>query len=211
MADMSRQSLVDDFKASLHDAAQFFNASADADFLRLLDTAAAEYSRDHLRLRRDHLTLTVADIDYPAPADIIRVHRCDWGRQNNRAAKYWDSNFIRDLPTLRVINDVTDGKKLELSRNITAAELASIGADCVYYYEAAHLIAADAADTTIEPHDRGLLILRAQAEACAELAMRSVGKPVQLRDGISGTPRNGTPAALAEFLLKQYTDRGRRR
>ena len=45
-----------------------------------------------------------------------------------------------------------------------------------------------------------------QAEAMLELTLRNAAKPVQLRDGLSGTPRNSTPAALHATLLAMFAE-----
>jgi hypothetical protein len=37
--------------------------------------------------------------------------------------------------------------------------------------------------------------------------MRNVGKPVSMRDGISGGTRNGTPTYLFEALMKEFESR----
>ncbi len=67
-----------------------------------------------------------------------------------------------------------------------------------------HVLGANAADTTIANTDRGLLLLRAQAEAMLEISLHNANKPVQVRDGYSGTARNSTPAALYESLLREW-------
>lgn len=203
MGDMSRDSILADYKASLLDSAERFTAPANGDFNRHLDAAVVDLSRLHQRILKDSITLTTADDEYPAPAGLRRVTRTLWGRNHNRAARYWDSNFVQSLPTLRAIESAS-GRVLQLSRLVTASELAEIGAECPYFYEAAHVIGADAVDTSVPDYDRPLLILRAQVEAMKELAMRGVGKPVALRDGVSNTPRNAHPAALADFLMQQF-------
>jgi hypothetical protein len=69
-----------------------------------------------------------------------------------------------------------------------------------------HGISTVGADTTVALVDRPLLLLRAQAEAMLELTLRNAAKPVQLRDGLSGTPRNSTPAALHATLLAMFAE-----
>lgn len=209
MADLSRQSLVDALKASLNNAVEYFKAAADADFIRLLDIAALAMSEVRPRIVRDSITLVAEQTDYAAPADIMRVTRTVWGRQSRLERKPWESNYINRLPHLRLV-ETASGKVLELSREITASEITDIGADCGYFYEAAHSIDAVATNTTINPADRGLLLLRAQAEACAELSFRNIGKPVSMRDGVTGQARNGTPAALADRLLQSWREQAAR-
>ena len=76
--------------------------------------------------------------------------------------------------------------------------------DILFYYFGVHAIGSAAVDTTVSAPDRALLLLRAQAEAMRELAMRNVVKPQQMRDGYTSMPRNGTPAALFESLLAEF-------
>ena len=64
-----------------------------------------------------------------------------------------------------------------------------------------------AAQTTVPEHSRSLLLLRAQAEACRELALRNVSKPVTMRDAVGSQPRNGTPSALYQMLLAEFETR----
>ena len=65
-------------------------------------------------------------------------------------------------------------------------------------------IDADAANTTVEAKDRALFLLRAHAEVARELAARNITKPVRLRDGFSQGPRNATPAALYDALMREF-------
>jgi hypothetical protein len=80
------------------------------------------------------------------------------------------------------------------------------GSVFTFYYFGQHSLGVAAEDTTIAAADRGLLLLRAQAEAMLELSLRNVAKPVQLRDGLSGTPRNSTPRALFDALLTAFAE-----
>jgi hypothetical protein len=163
-----------------------------------------------MRVRRSSITLEAGVTEYDPPADIKRVTRCGWARAENKARKPWNPNWIHNLPDLSLV-ETDSGKKLELSREISAAELADIGSTCTYYYEAAHVIDADASNTSIQAEDRDLLLLRAKVEACRELAMRQIGKPIALRDGYTNTPRNGSPAALAESLYDGWKEQMRLR
>ena len=50
--------------------------------------------------------------------------------------------------------------------------------------------------------------MQATADCCCcamkEMAMRNIGKPATMRDGISGQTRNGTPSYLFETLMKEF-------
>jgi hypothetical protein len=84
----------------------------------------------------------------------------------------------------------------------TQAHLDAYGSTFRFWYYGTH--SADANGSTLAAPDRPLLLLRAQAEAMRELSMRNINKPVQLRDGHSGQPRNSTPAALYRELLAEW-------
>ena len=107
--------------------------------------------------------------------------------------------------------ELDGARRLYLSRTVSAAELADLGARCDYLYQAAHRIGDLAGDTTIAAEDRGLLLLRAQAEACRELALRQIGKPISLKTGIANQPRNGSPAGLHDSLMRQWREQADRR
>ena len=47
----------------------------------------------------------------------------------------------------------------------------------------------------------------AQAEAMRELSMKNATTAYQLREGISATPKNGTPAYLYQELLAEFERR----
>ncbi|UUZ68084.1 hypothetical protein LP416_27855 [Polaromonas sp. P2-4] len=104
-------------------------------------------------------------------------------------------------------NDVPAGRwSLMFDPAPTAAMLAVLGSAFKFWFFAQHAIDATASLTTISQQDRGLLILRAQVEAMRELSIRNAGKPVQMRDGFSGQPRNSTPAALADMLMRTFAE-----
>ena len=126
MGDMSQDSLVADLKSTLNQAAEFFKTAADADYKRHLDAAAADMSRIRPRILKATLTLASETSEYDAPANIKRVTRTDWGRAERKQRQPWNADYIHDLPDLSVI-ETDSGTKLELSREITAAELADIG------------------------------------------------------------------------------------
>lgn len=209
MADMSQKSLIEDLKASINQASEYFKASANADFIRLLDAAAADMSRIRMLVLKESITLIAGQTEYAAPANIKRVTRTTWGREARKTRKPWNSNYPQQLPFLELIETGTSAM-LDLSRSVNASEISDIGSACGYFYEAAHSINTDAANTTIKPADRPLLIMRAQVEACRELAFRQIGKPVSLRTGVGGQAKNGTPAALSDSLMSSWLEQGRR-
>lgn len=199
---MSEADLVGDLKASLQDAAEVFSAANDADFKRHLVLAALDFTRHRPRTMLGTITLIADQFDYAAPADCMVYKSTLWGATRPHP---WDKNWTGPMPAAKVVQGAA-GRELHLTPPPTAAQIAVLGAAFKFYYFAAHVISTTAASTSIQAGDRGLLLLRAQAEAMKEMAMRNIKKPVQMRDGISSAPRNGTPSALFEALMKQYEE-----
>lgn len=198
---MSRAELVADLRLSLQDAANVFTASGGADFSRHLDAAALDFSRIRPRTLLGEITLVADQFNYPAPADLLTYKSSLWGV--NRYSQPWDKHWPGRLPDVLVAKN-GGVRELHFSPPPTAQQIATLSSAYKFWYFAAHAIADAAAETTILSGDRGLLLLRAQAEAMRELAMRNAAKPVQMRDGISGSPRNGTPSYLFELLMKEF-------
>lgn len=201
---MSQADLVADLKASLQDSASVFTAANDEDFKRHLTTAALEFLRLRPRTLLGSLELIADLADYAAPADFYAIKSPLWGIAPKPRGRPWERAWPGKLPIVRAV-EVSGVRKLYLDPPPSAAQISALGSEFRYYYYAAHVIhATDGAQTTIQPGDRGLLLLRSQAEALREMALRNLKKPVALRDGLGSAPRNGTPAALYEALLDEF-------
>lgn len=201
---MSRAELIADLSESLHDSATIFTAEDGADFRRHLDAAACDLSRIRPRTLLGVITLVADQETYEAPADIVMFKSALWGVA--RTSRPWERTWTGCLPDARLLLN-GEVRELHLSPAPTYHQISVLGSIYKFYYFAAHAVSADAAQTTVTKKDRGLLLLRAQAEAMRELAMRNVGKPVTMRDGISGGTRNGTPTYLFEALMKEFDSR----
>lgn len=204
---MSQADLVEDLKSALHDAADIFLAASDGDFKRLLDLAAADLGRFRLRTLVGSLLLQADKYNYLAPADLIRPKFPMWGVAEKRNIKPYARNWPGRLPQLLLVEAAGGVRELHLDPPPTQAQIVQFGASYRYYYFAAHKIAAVAAETSVQPYDRDLLLLRASAEAMREMAVRNSKKPVNLRDGMMNAPRNQTPAALADWLMEEFERR----
>ncbi|MFA6971645.1 MAG: hypothetical protein WC208_09630 [Gallionella sp.] len=201
---LSRADLVADLKASLQDAAKVFTAINDADFNRHLDTAAQDMTCKRPRTMLGMLTLAADQFNYPAPADFFDFKSSLWGVSTQRVQP-WDKRHPGRLPDVRsAMNGLT--RELHLLPAPSGLQINVLGASFKFYYYAAHSIGTLATDTTIQAGDRDLLLLRAQAEAMKEMAMRNISKPVAMRDGLSQGPRNGTPQYLFEQLMKLFQE-----
>jgi hypothetical protein len=201
---LSRADLLADYKASLQDSAKVFIAPLDADFIRHLDVAALDFSRIRRRTLLGEVSLVAGQFNYPAPANLLAYKSDVWSVPASRMNP-WDRNYPGRLPDVRVAENGA-ARELHFSPAPTGQQIGALGSVFKFYYFAAHSIGDTAAATTIFPGDRGLLILRAQAEAMKELSMRNITKPVQMRDGISSGPRNGTPQYLFEVLMKMFEE-----
>lgn len=197
---MSRADLRADLKGSLHDAGSVL-ADPD-DFDRCLNVAADALGEALPRTLASTLSLVAGQSEYAAPADLLGFKASTWG---HNGAKPWEAHWPGRLPRVEVQDSI-----LLLTPAPTAAQIGLLGATFRFFYFAGYTVADDAANTTVPPIRRGLLLLRAQAEACRELALRNVAKPVSMRDGMSNQPRNGTPTHLFETMLREFDDRVRR-
>lgn len=197
---MSQGDLVGDLKASLQDSAEIFVAANDADFKRHLDLAALDLTRYRPRTLLSEITLIADQGAYPVPAECWVFKSTLWGTTRPQP---WDKTWTGKLPAAMVVEG-SAARELHLTPAPTAAQIAMLGDTYKFYYFAKHVIDPTAALTSVQPSDRGLLLLRAQAEAMKEMAMRNIKKPVAMRDGMSSAPRNGTPSALFDILMKQF-------
>lgn len=203
---MSQADLVADLKRSLHDSAAIFDAAADADFIRFLTLALPDMGWKRAITRLGQVTLTEDEPRYSLAAypDFANYKTHLW----EKPAAYpqaWEPGYPGSVPRIKADKDGT-AAWLTFDPAPSAQHIALRGTTFKFYYFGLHVIGAAAVDTTVAPVDRGLLLLRAQAEAMLELTMRNMAKPVQLRDGLSGTPRNSTPAALHDTLLKLFQE-----
>lgn len=199
---MSRDDLIADLKSSLQDAAKVFTASNDADFDRHLDAAALDMGRVSPRTLLGSATLVADQFNYPAPADLLSFKSDLWS-VGARSIQPWEKSYPGRLPSIAISMNGA-AREIHLNPAPTAHQISVLGSAFKFYYYAAHSISDTAASTSILPGDRGLLLLRAQAEAMKEMSMRNISKPVTMRDGLSQGPRNGTPQYLFEVLMKLF-------
>ena len=204
---MSKADLVASLKASLHDAASVFvvdGAEPDVEFERFLLQALPDMQLKRAATRLGSVTITANFPRFAVGADNVGFAAFKtslWG--DNCTIRPWEPTYPGAPP--RVSAAFADQQWwLNFDPAPTSRQVSAHGSQFDFWFFAEHAIGTLAADTTINQQDRGLLILRAQVEAMRELSIRNAGKPVQLRDGFSGTPRNSTAAALYAELLRQF-------
>lgn len=202
---MSELDLVADLKRSLHDCAAVFNAANDGDFVRFLKQALPDMSWKRPLTQLGQVTISANEPRFSLmglPAfHSYKVHVWQTGAY---CPQPWEVGYAGAIPRISSHKDAA-GHWLAFEPAPSAAHIALRGSAFKFYYFALHSVGA-APETTIAVADRGLLLLRAQAEAMLELTLRNAAKPVQLRDGLSGTPRNSTPAALHATLLALFAE-----
>lgn len=203
MAGMDRDSLVADLKASLHDSAAVFRSPYDGDFDRFLGAALLDMQVKRPRTRMGAVMLVAGVNRYAVVEPDFVALKTDAWRDTARLPKPWAEGFPGALPRFSC-SAYAQGAWIDLDPAPTAEMLTAMGAECRFWYFAKHQIGKTDAECTVREIDRPLLLLRAQAEAMREAAARNVTKPVQLRDGLSGTPRNSTPIALYKDLLAAF-------
>ncbi|MGE0487310.1 MAG: hypothetical protein AB7Q81_24360 [Gammaproteobacteria bacterium] len=209
---MGRNDLVQSLKYMLNDAATAFINNDDEDFKRQLDAAALDFGRVRPRLMRASVTLVAGTPNYAVAADVLRIVRSPWGLAELRQGKPWDDTYVGRLPRPELgpsLTGLPDDLELWLDPPPTARQVELLGATYPFEYYAAHVIGETAAATSVRAEDRHLLLLRAVAEACLELAMRGSKKPVALRSGESPGPKNGTPSFLYERIMEQFNRQAR--
>lgn len=201
----ARADFITDFKASLNDAAAVFTAADDADFERHLNNALEVFSM-YVPLRADEsITIESGKSLYDAPAGFLGLCSVTYGETEMKTRKPYDHNYPRWLPRARVVQDPADHSYMLSLSPVPDNNLINwCGSDFTFICRKIHKVEAEAENTTVQAEHRGVLMLRCQVEALRELAMRNSKKPFTARDGVSQAPRNGTPAALADQLNREF-------
>lgn len=199
---MSQPDVLADLKRSLHDGGSVFTAAGDDDFVRFLAVALLAMQAKRPRTLLGQLTLAAGQERLPiTQPDFAQYKTHVWG---SRAPRPWDPNYPGALPRICAVNEGT-GWVLMFDPPPTAQHIAVYTSTFKFWYFGQHVLGLeDEAATTLAKADRPLLVLRAQAEAMRELTMRNINKPVSVRDGYSGTPRNSTPSALYQQMLAEF-------
>lgn len=204
---MSLEDLTADLKASLHDTAGVFDSDGDATLKRFLAQALPDFVYKRPVTQLGSVTLVAGTPSYSLAAypTFAALKTYLWG-DDRAMPRPWEATYPGALPRVCAERDAAAAWFLSLTPAPSALHLAALGASFSFWFYGQHVLGLDAVDTTVAAADRGLLLQRAQVEAMRELMVRNSAKPVQLRDGLSGTPRNSTPAALFELLLRHFRE-----
>jgi len=168
-----------------------------SDWDLMLEQAAERMGRVIALRKRADLTLSFGVSEYDAPNDFIGFDFSDWGVTDQRDVDPWNDIYEDKLPTVSAFeNGVTT--QLQLDPPPTSGQIILFGTQYRFTYKAEHTLTDTV--STIQKKHRGIFLLLAQIQVMLFIARRNSGKPVSMRDGYTGTPRNGTPAALASQL-----------
>lgn len=204
---MSREQLRDDLKQSLMDAAEVFEEHVDDaatanPYDRHIDAALRAFDSALPHIIVDQISLQIGVAMYTAPADAWKFHSMQW-TEKNRETDPWDVRYARRLPQVRL--RVATGQRVWVFNPVPSVGLLDVlGSDFTYQYYAHHSIGTTDAESTVDEADRPLLMLRAQAEAMKEIALRNSAKPVEIRASGSVSTANGPARSIYEQLMKQF-------
>ena len=194
--------LKERLRDSLHGSADVFEDGDLERHIRVALNAMALHKRP--RVLTTELALVAKQSAYDAPANIIAIDRLGW--QNEFARTPWERKYPGPAPRPALLRKA-DGDQIILNPPPDRQQVDALDSKATLYYRARHETSGSGASeevTTLSDADEDLLILRAQAEACRELSMRAITKPVELRGGGLSQPRNGSPAALFAALMTEW-------
>lgn len=196
---VTQAALVEWLKLSLGDSASRFSEPDDAAFKRHVKAAALDFGRVRSVTGAGTLELVADQSDYAAPADFVRFKTALWGMDQRKSPKPWEKSWAGPFPDVHVMPGL-----LILSPAPSAKQIAILGGTYRFLYFAGLVAGATPETSTVSEADSGLLILRAQAEAMRELAMRDALRPVRVTDGYTGQSKTSSPAGLATAFLAEF-------
>lgn len=204
---MKRSQLLSTYTASLLDSQRAFS-NENGDYERHIGVGLSELARHSPRHVWAELDLLPAQRAYDCPTDLISVFATHYGRDEKAQRHPWDADYpSARLPEVSLYHGGDGTRCLQVRPAPSYALMSQLGAVCAYEYTAAHIVTEDVC--TLTEVDVQLVILRAQAEAMRELAMRNSTTPVNVRDGLTNSPQNGTPSYLYTLLMNEFYERVR--
>ena len=203
---MNRPNLLKAYSESLLDSQRAFKAE---DFERHMDTALRELTQFRPHRVLAELNVLPMQREYECPADLVQVLATHYGRAEKMQRQPWDAGYpTQRLPDVKVRYRADGSRYLQVFPAPNYQLMAQIGAVVGYEYSAGHVVTDSYSSLT--PVLVHLAILRAQAEAMRELAMRNSSMPTQVKDSLTNTPANGTPSYLYTLLMNEFYERVRR-
>lgn len=188
------------YKSSLLDSASVFT---NEHLARHLKTAIFEYSKRKPLIKNGSIDLIPNIKTYSAPNDLFEIFETLWAKNEKLTKNPWDFNYPRNLPRLNAFQR-NNGYELVLNRAVTESEIQMFGKAFEFSYKAFHILGNDLNQTTITENAIPIILLRAQAEAAREMAMRNIHKPVSLNTPVGGVPSNGTAMGIYQALIIEF-------
>ena len=203
---MNRPDLLKAYSDSLLDSQRAFKAD---DFGRHMDTALRDLAQVSPRNVLAQLNVLPMQRECECPPDLIRVIATHYGRAEKMQRQPWDVAYpAHRLPDVMVRYRADGSRYLQVSPPPSYEMMTQLGAVVEYEYSAKHILTDE--HNSLTPVLEQLLVLRAQAEAMRELAMRNSTQPTQIKDSLTNTPANGTPSYLYTLLMNDFYERVRR-
>jgi hypothetical protein len=194
------EEVLANYKSSLLDSASVFK---DDQLTRHLKTALLEYSK-YKPLIKDGSFNLIANIKvYPAPVDLFEVIETFWAREQRKTMPVWSPIYPENLPRLNLYQR-EQGYELVLSRAVTESEISLYGQAYEFTYKASQILGDDLTKNTLLESAIPIVLIRAQAEAAREMALRNIHKPVSLNTPVGGVPSNGTPMGIYQALMIEF-------
>lgn len=199
---MARADLAVSLKLLWGDAAAYWAAAGDGDYLRHLDACLTAFGNRWPRRMGASMALVAEQSDYALPADFLGLLSLEWGRAQRARARQWHDDWPGRPPTAQALDTVAGGQVLRLTPAPSAADIALLGSACPYTYRAQYVLDAVSASTTVPANLREPLLMYGLAQGLQELAARNVLKPIQLHRGMGSVPANSTPQAALDAVRR---------
>lgn len=190
----ARTAFLGRYKNSLLDSVRAFS---ETDLERHADIALQALSQIKPKRCFTVISLVSGRSLYRCPVNLNGIHACHWGRAHKAAVQPWEDHYAGRLPEWSVTHNEAGVRFLRANPAPTFQQIGALGSSAELEYR------ADWQWGDIQGMEN-LLMLRAQAEAMRELAAKNATTAYNIREGISATPKNGTPAYLYEQLLQEF-------
>lgn len=201
---MKRSELLLLFKGSMNNSNRLFKNDGSS-YERHFDIALADLNLWRPLIIYDSLSVIAGQSYYECPKDLNKPISCFYGRGHKARGYPWDDDYVGQLPEIRVVFNKDRSRSLQLMPPPSSRQIQVLGSECSYTYSADHFLNEEGSSLT--SNEENLLILRAQAEAMREAAISNVTEPQTMREGLTSTPKNGTPAYLYSELLSEFKRR----
>jgi hypothetical protein len=200
---ITRTNLLSKLKSSIHDAGRVLNASANADWHRIIDNALQAISLPDGRplVKLGSIELVAGQREYAAPSDFVAQHsHALWGMESRVEFNPWEPQFQTNPIRFSAAVNSIGSRVLYTSYPPSAGAIAQYGAGCQFKYYALHVL-TDAA-CTLPDTDELILLTRCQIETMTELMIRNYIEPTSVMGAADDI--NGSPQQVYTVLAGRY-------